>query len=181
MSADNAKDIPGLLGYRADEHGKIYSLWTHGRGAAPKAPGRELKQYISTTGYLYVRPRTANGVQVFRTVHDLVLTAFVGPRPSGCDGCHVDGNRRNNCLANLRWGTRKSNEADKIAHGTKMMGEKVHCAKLTTLDVAVIKGRLAAGCLQKALAREFGVSPQTITDIKNGRVWTHVLPEAKTA
>ena len=36
-------------------------------------------------------------------VHTLVLETFVGPRPDGHDADHIDGDRLNNRLENLRW------------------------------------------------------------------------------
>ena len=36
-------------------------------------------------------------------VHHLVLTAFVGPRPRAHQADHIDFNRQNNSLTNLRW------------------------------------------------------------------------------
>lgn len=53
-----------------------------------------------------------------RFVHHLVLEAFVGPMPEGHEGCHRDGDRTNNHLGNLYWGTRAENVRDAIEHGT---------------------------------------------------------------
>lgn len=52
-----------------------------------------------------------------KLVHRLVLEAFVGPCPSGCEGCHYDGNPANNIVSNLRWDTTKNNCLDKRRHG----------------------------------------------------------------
>jgi HNH endonuclease len=66
-------------------------------------------------------------------VHRLVLEAFVGKAPQGMQCAHADGNRANNALGNLRWVTRKENEADKLRHGTRLSGDrsfhgqKTHC------------------------------------------------------
>jgi thymidylate synthase ThyX len=57
------------------------------------------------------------GCQEVRLVHQLVLEAFVGPCPAGMEGCHNDGNGLNNNVANLRWGTPRSNADDRIKHG----------------------------------------------------------------
>ena len=50
------------------------------------------------------------------SVHRLVLEAFVGPMPEAMETRHLDGNPANNCLDNLRYGTRAENEADKRLH-----------------------------------------------------------------
>lgn len=51
-------------------------------------------------------------------VHQMVTTAFHGPRPVGKEPRHLDGNHSNNRADNLCWGTRQQNIADAIAHGT---------------------------------------------------------------
>lgn len=53
-------------------------------------------------------------------VHALVLAAFVGPRPSGMDVRHLDGNPANNTLGNLAYGTRSENCADAVRHGRRL-------------------------------------------------------------
>ena len=40
-----------------------------------------------------------------RFVHGLVLTTFEGAPPAGCSCDHIDRNRTNNNLSNLRWAT----------------------------------------------------------------------------
>lgn len=40
-----------------------------------------------------------------RTIHQLVLESFVGPRPEGALARHKDGDVHNNVLANLEWHT----------------------------------------------------------------------------
>lgn len=59
--------------------------------------------------------------------HTLVLTAFVGPRPDGLQGCHNNGNPHDNRLVNLRWDTPEANAQDSLAHGTNRNAQKTHC------------------------------------------------------
>lgn len=49
-------------------------------------------------------------------VHELVLLAFHGPRPAGFEGCHGDGDSKNNRASNLRWDTPAMNIADRTRH-----------------------------------------------------------------
>lgn len=60
-------------------------------------------------------------------VHTLVLTAFVGPRPAGMQGCHGNGDPRDNRLENLRWDTPRANNFDTVAHGKNYNANKTHC------------------------------------------------------
>lgn len=133
-----------------------------------------MKQQISKQGYLVVYLRR-DGTSKLRKVAQLVLEAFVGERPSSKHhGYHNDGNKVNNTLSNLRWGTPSENASDKIAHGTLARGEKNGGGgKLTEEQVKQIKVRVLAET-QVDLAREFGVSRGLISHIKNGRAWRHV-------
>lgn len=62
-----------------------------------------------------------------RQVHRLLLESFVGPCPDGMEGCHNDGNPRNNRLENLRWDTHSGNMRDLVAHGNHRYANRTHC------------------------------------------------------
>lgn len=119
------------------------------------APGR------MPSGHLSVSLGRRNS----QCVHKLVLTAFVGPAPDGCECLHINGDPSDNRLQNLRWGTRSENIKDKTRHGL---------SKLKPAEVAEIKDALKNNYhgMQAALARKFNVTECTISDIKKGR--THV-------
>jgi hypothetical protein len=79
--------------------------------------GRDLKSFVSCA-YLSVKLSKA-GVTKTRYVHQLVLLAFVGPRPKLDEKGeirHLDGDKMNNQLANLVYGTQKENMADRKLH-----------------------------------------------------------------
>lgn len=71
-----------------------------------------------------------------RFIHQLVLEAFVGPRPPGMESLHGDGNPANNHVANLRWGTTAENRQDSIRHGTHKETRKTHCPQGHAYDEA---------------------------------------------
>lgn len=58
----------------------------------------------------------------------------------------------------------------------RIRGEKSPLAKLTDAQVALIKRRALDGARTGDLAKEFCVSPQTISGVKAGRSYTHVKP-----
>ena len=65
------------------------------------------------------RTRNARGEPrgVKRGAHALVLMAWEGPASEGwIDGCHLNGNPTDNRLANLVWGDRRMNAAQREAH-----------------------------------------------------------------
>ena len=116
-----------------------------------------------------------------RKIHILVLTSFTGRRPNGMVVCHIDGDKSNNRLDNLRWGTPKENIGDKIKHGTHRSGSKINTAKLTISDVTYIRKNFkkvnATRSNRKELAEKFNVSKKTITDIALGRRFKEELDE----
>lgn len=63
-----------------------------------------------------------------RTVHTLMLEAFVGPRPAGdIHGCHKDDVPDHNVISNLEWGTRSKNYLDAVRNGRHVNASKTHC------------------------------------------------------
>lgn len=103
------KEIPGYPGYSADSVGNIFS----DRSGIVRLLVARLHK-----NYLHVQV-TVGDTQRKIPVHQLVLTAFGGPRPTPAhETRHLDGDRLNNTPLNLAWGTRAENVADAISHGT---------------------------------------------------------------
>lgn len=108
-------------------------------------------------------------------VNRLVLLAFVGPCPDGMEGCHNDGNHRNNALSNLRWDTHISNEKDKKRHGTSNEGIRNGTAKLMEEQVREIRRLYATGAYSLTqLARKFGMFFTILHPLIHRRTWKHV-------
>ncbi len=99
-------------------------------------------------------------------VHRLVLKAFIGPCPVGCEVLHGNGNKLDNNLSNLRYGTRSENMVDSVKHGTHSGGRK-----LSKESVILIREKLALGLRSTDLAKMFDVHPNTIYYIKVGKTW----------
>lgn len=114
-----------------------------------------------------------DGMYMNRQVHQLVLEAFVGPRPDGTEACHNNGTRTDNNLANLRWDTRKSNHADKKKHGTEWApkGALNGMSKLCAGQALEIVALGRAGVNRDEIAEKFGVSRGTVTSIIHGKSW----------
>lgn len=112
-----------------------------------------------------------------RFVHNLVLEAFVGPRPNGDICRHLDGQTWNNSLFNLQWGTHKENVQDSREHGTfrKLAGPECGQSKLTRRQVIEIRRRYAAGGItQGRLAKEYGICQARISAIVNFKTYRNV-------
>lgn len=98
-------------------------------------------------------------------VHDLVATAFIGPKPfPEAEVLHKDGRKQNCRWDNLEWGTRSRNIQDNKWNGSER--------KLTGADAATIKSQLARGerGIGTHLADSFGVSQSLISAIRHGKV-----------
>lgn len=113
------------------------------------------------TGYLLVElvgREGKTGNRSNRQVSNIVCEAFHGPRPSGKFAAHGNGVRDDNRKSNLSWKTAKENEADKIIHGTKPVGETVGGALLNGSQVVAIRSLRAAGNTYNQIATELGVT-----------------------
>lgn len=138
---------------------------------------RVLASQGTYAGYVFRPTRFANGyLAVTLTlgakrgkfyVHELIALAFVGPRPPGFQVNHIDRDRTNNRAANLEYVTPSGN----TLHGIATRGTG---AKLNEAQVLAIRARLADGARNAALAREYGVDPDTISHIKRRVTWSHL-------
>lgn len=84
-----------------------YAVSTLGDVMSPRFK-RPLKVTQNRYGYSVVSIHGDDRVRVV-TVHTLVASAFLGPKPPGCEVNHRDGIKSNNALSNLEWVTRGTN------------------------------------------------------------------------
>lgn len=142
------------------EDGEVISLY--------KKQARKLKPTLSGSYH-------AVGVgerRVTTHVHRLMAETWFGPAPfPGAVVRHLDGDRFNNRLSNLAWGTPTENMADAIAHGTTASGERNGMARLTREAVEQMRGLRATGRTFKSIAKQFGVAPMTAHRAIIGRSW----------
>jgi hypothetical protein len=161
-------DLPGL---RIGDDG---SIWSHLTRTGFKDEWRKLSPSpMSVSGYL----RTCFKKRTYY-VHNLVLEAFVGPRPAGMECRHINGDRKDCRLENLAWGTKLENASDKIRHGTcvRLKGEINPMAKLTCDRVLAIRRECDSGMRRRNdIAQEFGVCVAQVNNIASGRTWRHLL------
>jgi hypothetical protein len=157
--------IPGFEDYAVCVDGGV---WSNKRGE-----WKMLKPSPQSSGYKQV-DLSSGGKMTKRLVHRLVLEAFVGPCPAGHEALHGDGDRTNNSVENLRWGTSKENSADAIAQGTQVSGVRHKKAKFREHEIKLIRRLYATGRTQTRLAKHFGVSQSTIHRIVNMEVYKEI-------
>lgn len=171
------KDFPG---YKAGDDGSLWSQWVKGRWKKRTVSWRKMKQSNESHGYLQASIGSdVLGVKRPFKVHGIIARAFYGPMPEGLMIRHLNGDRKDNRIENLAYGTAQENAEDTVRHGRTNRGEKCPASKLTEEQVVEIKRRLAAGEKQKNLAKEFGVHNVTINGIAHGRTWAHVAGDFK--
>jgi hypothetical protein len=146
-------------GYFVSADGRVYS--------APRfsANGRFLAQITKTGGYLNVHP-VHNQKRMTVRIHRAVLMAFDRePINDKEEAAHLNGDRTDNRIENLKWCTPKENALHKIEHGTQPRGEQMYNAKLSDAEVAAVRARRSEGAKLLSLAHEYGVSESCIRDI----------------
>ena len=119
---------------------------------------------------LYLR---RDGRKHIKYIHQLVSQHFIGPA-NGLDTRHLDGDRSNNCLTNLAYGTRKENMDDARNHGTMARGSKLPQAKLTDSKVIELRKLRKEGITVPALAKQFGITLRTVYRALTGESWSHI-------
>jgi hypothetical protein len=174
-SREYRKPVPDFPGYSINTEGV---LWTHLLGKKnPFLPPRVKTPSRGKNGYLITNLVDANGRSRPCKIHVLVMLTFLGPRPPGMMVCHNDGNPANNSIRNLRWGTWQDNFNDAVAHGTASIGSRSGRAKLTEVDIMMIRRLGRGGVRQKDISRHYGVSKQLISRILQRGSWRHVPDE----
>lgn len=170
------KDIPGLEGkYQASSYGRIKSLAREidaisklGNRFKRKIPERILSSGNHSAGYLFVKLDRKNRG---KPVHQLVAMAFMGIPQNGMEVLHTNGDKKENRIENLRYGTHSENIID-----CYFQDKKVGRGKITMEQVIEIRERLQNGECGKNIAQDYGVSDSTVSRIKRRESFSW-LPE----
>lgn len=160
-------DIPGFEGaYQISDLGRVRSLdrlIRYPDNHLQCVCGRVLRLSRQSSGHYKV----SLGRKNWKLIHALVMLTFVGPYPKRLEIRHLNGIPGDNRLVNLEYTTRSRNVLDVKWHGGRTD------RRLTPQDVLNIKRRLASvpslWGTGSALAKEYGVSPVTISNIRHGQ------------
>ena len=124
----------------------------------------------------YNKNSAGYGMVYGKLAHRIVCEIAHGPAPtSKHEGAHLCGNGHSGCINpdHLSWKTRKENEDDKLAHGTRLNGDRHPQAKLTedqAREILSLKGKVP----KTKIAAKFGISYGAVRDIHKRRRWAHL-------
>jgi hypothetical protein len=152
---ENWRPVPGWEGfYEVSDWGRVRSVARkvdYGIKGHATYQGRLLKQHKSTNDYLCVDLKRAGNRKTYST-HRLVALAFIGPCPIGKEVDHIDADRFNNTLKNLRY----------------LVISKNRGAKLTADQAVEIRRLSLEGMSNRRLGEMFGVTESAIRHIRSG-------------
>lgn len=105
-----------------------------------------------------------------RLAHRFAYESFVAPLDSSLEICHNCNNKKCVNPDHLRQDTKSSNQIDI----SKIKGRKNQ--KLSIIEVTEIKLALKNSYygIQKDLSKKYNISQQTLNDIKQNRLWSHI-------
>jgi hypothetical protein len=161
--------------YAVSDTGRVKRLCrqTKNRNGLITLPERFNKPSLSR-GYLRVSLWSENVGKV-HLIHRLVMAAFCGPSDLSVD--HINGDKTDNRLSNLRYCTLAENTLYQHQAGRIRFVRGIENGKSKMNDDIVRQARalLASGMSSQKVADHFGFSKGTIQAMKRGRTWAHVI------
>lgn len=170
---ENWQPVTGWEGlYEVSDQGRVRSFDRVDR-LGRRRRGRVLSLFVNNHGYLSVC--LADGSRRGpRSVHNLVIEAFKGPRLNGYVVRHGPGGQHDNRICNLSYGTHSQNESDKHRDGTVRLGEQNPNSKLDVDKVLYGVALYRQGKSLREVSNILKISPTTVHQIVTGKTWNHV-------
>ena len=173
------KKVPSAPGYEVTKCGQVRMEGTlvFNRGRMFHRKPKIIKNYEDSCGYLFVnlfpkgmRSSSGNKIRFKKFVHRVVMEAFVGPCPDDMTVDHIDRNRQNNCLENLRYADITTQNRNRDL--SSIAGENSRFSKLTCEQVKEIRKRKETEKItNKKLGEDYSVSSTTIKRIVSFESW----------
>lgn len=157
--------------YIVSTEGKIFST----KKFTNRGHHKEIKQRKNKDGYMEVTVGESNNRKT-RRVHRIIAMAFIPNPDSLPEVDHIDNDKTNNNVENLRWISGFDNKS-RIPFETRSNAqkhEKNGNAKLTVEKVKKIRKLWAEGVTKYKLAKMFNVGWTTISHIIKNETWRGV-------
>lgn len=177
---DSFMSIPNYSGYRINNCGDMVTYYKRIKVAGRAGtitiildrPHKLLNPYLDKDGYKAVYLKRDDGMKMRQMIHQLVLIAHGILKPfDGAVVRHLDGNRLNNHIYNLRWGTPRENSDDTIMHGS-LAGVNNAAAKVSEEDVRYIR---TSSLPTTELMKAFSLSRSSINCIRRKATYKNVI------
>ncbi|RED42126.1 HNH endonuclease [Winogradskyella eximia] len=154
-----------------------YQLSNYGRLARIRNGKKVLFEPYKMHGYLYFKVKKIEKGK-FKTyyLHKILAQHFLEQK-DGVYVIHLDYDKLNNHIDNLKWVTKREKEIHQFSNPSYKRPEKLTSAKLSENDVRRIKKMLNDPNRRtrlKIIAKRFGVSTMQLQRIKTGENWGHV-------
>jgi hypothetical protein len=166
--------VDGYRGYFITPERQVWN--TRRNDGSQDAVAAHVLNGCPSKGYPRVTLSVAGRRQRF-FVHRIVAETFLGPCPDGLEVAHLNGDRRDSRLTNLRYVTRSENHLHKIAHGTMPLGDSHPNRSISETTARQIGKRLEEVHSYHQVAEEFGAPAGVVSHIAMGRTWRHVFPK----
>jgi DNA-binding CsgD family transcriptional regulator len=148
------------------------------KGNVKGLQGRIIQLSKNGKGYLGFR-LYKNGVAKSKVVHSLVAEIFIDNPENKPQVHHIDEDKMNNSINNLKWVTGKEHLVYNMDLGSIPKGENHNRAILTELDVTRILSDEFKDKSNEEVAKIFNVHSRTIYSIRIGKNWKHLdLPRS---
>ena len=129
-------------------------------------------------GYLVAHLKRSSGIGRKMSVAKVVLTTFKGTPPGDMEDPtveHIDGNKRNNNISNLKWLERRINSSVRV-HTRR--GEECKNSVLKEPQVhEICKLLIYTKMSYRKIALRFNVSIYTVIDIYKRESWVHLTKD----
>lgn len=135
--------------------------------------GWEMKPQDNKKGYL-VLGLMVDGKRITKAIHRLVAEVHIPNPLNKPEVDHIDGNRQNNHISNLRWATKSENNQHSYNLGNKTSkGEMNGRCQTTEEEVVEICKYISEG-ISSAAIRDKGYDYNLVRAIKRKKNWTYI-------
>ena len=140
-----------------------------------------LTPWKNNGGYLNIHI-CYNGIEIRKSVHQLVAETFIENPENKPQINHIDGNKENNNVENLEWVTQ--NENMKHAHDTRLatskQADECHFSKYTRKQVTRACKEIERDNLSmKEISKLTGIPLKTLYEIRSGKIWNSISKNFK--